>query len=74
MLFRSNPLAENRLLIVSPVSQSIHRHTTASSLLRNKYIIDTADEIVFGSLDMNGSLYPLYKKALLEGKNVWKIS
>ena len=68
------PLAEKRLLIVSPVAQTIQRHSTQSILVRNRYIMDTANEIVFGSIDKNGSLYPLYKKASLEGKKVWKIS
>jgi len=68
------PLNENRLLIVSLVAQTIHRHSIQSTLIRNRYIIDTATEIVFGSLDKNGSLFPLYKKALLEGKKVWNIS
>ena len=65
---------EKRLLIVSPVAQTIQRHSIQSILVRNKYIIDTANEIVFGSLDKNGSLYPLYNKVLLEGKKVWEIS
>jgi len=68
------PLAEKCLLIVSPVAQTIQRHSIQSILIRNRYIMDTANEIVFGSLDKNGSLYPLYNKALLEGKKVWKIS
>lgn len=64
------PLEEKRLLIVSPVSQTTHRHSAESSLVRNKYIIDAADEIVFGSLDKNGGLYPLYKEAQLNGKKI----
>ena len=67
------PLEENRLLIVSPVAQTIHRHSASSSLVRNRYIVDMADEIVFGSLNTNGTLYPLYKKALLDGKRAWTI-
>ncbi len=67
-------LDEKRLLIISPVAQNIHRHSTQSTLIRNRYITETANEIVFGSLDKNGSLYPLYEQALLEGKVVRKIS
>jgi predicted Rossmann fold nucleotide-binding protein DprA/Smf involved in DNA uptake len=67
------PLEEKRLLIVSPMNQTISRYSARSSLIRNKYIIDTADEIVFGALDMTGSLYPLYEKILSEGKLVKKI-
>jgi predicted Rossmann fold nucleotide-binding protein DprA/Smf involved in DNA uptake len=68
------PLNEERLLIISPVAQTFHRHSVQSSLIRNKYIVDTANEIVFGALDKDGSLYPLYKKALLDGKSVWNIN
>jgi predicted Rossmann fold nucleotide-binding protein DprA/Smf involved in DNA uptake len=68
------PLDEERLLIISPVAQTIHRHSAQSALIRNRYIMRTANEIVFGSLDKKGTLYPLYKKALLEGKIVQKIS
>ena len=68
------PISEKRLLIVSPVAQTVHRHSIQSILVRNNYIIDTAKEIVFGSLNKNGSLFPLYNKALLSGKKVWKIS
>jgi predicted Rossmann fold nucleotide-binding protein DprA/Smf involved in DNA uptake len=68
------PLQEQRLLIVSPVAHTILRNSTESTYTRNKYIMDTANEIVFGSLNKNGSLYPLYKKALLEGKIVQRIS
>jgi hypothetical protein len=61
-------LGENRLLIVSPVSQSITRQSEQSILVRNKYIIRSADEVVFGALDKAGSLYPLYEDAVEEGK------
>lgn len=67
------PLSESRLLIVSPMPQNCHRQSRLSTQIRNQYIIDNADEIVFGSLDKKGSLFPLYKKALSEGKNVLKI-
>lgn len=41
------PLNDKRLLIVSPVAQTTHRHSAKSSLVRNKYIVDIATEIVF---------------------------
>lgn len=64
------PLNDKRLLIVSPVAQTTHRHSAKSSLVRNKYIVDIATEIVFGSLDKNGTLYPLYMDALSKNKKV----
>ncbi|MDO9154122.1 MAG: hypothetical protein Q7U47_10550 [Paludibacter sp.] len=64
-----NPLKEDRLLIVSVVSQTINRQSVNTALIRNKYIIDNADEVVFGSLDEGGNLYQLY----LEQKGMKKI-
>lgn len=62
------PLEENRLLIVSVVSQSTNRQSVESAMIRNKYIIENADEVVFGSLDPNGMLNQL----LAETKNLNK--
>jgi predicted Rossmann fold nucleotide-binding protein DprA/Smf involved in DNA uptake len=73
-VYLQKPLEEGRLLIVSPVSQSIHRQSVQSCTIRNKYIIDNADEIVFGSLDEKGNLYPLYRQAIEDGKKVKVIS
>ena len=63
------PLEENRLLIVSVVSQSTNRQSVESAMIRNKYIIENADEVVFGSLGEAGNLYQLY----LEQKGTKKI-
>jgi predicted Rossmann fold nucleotide-binding protein DprA/Smf involved in DNA uptake len=68
------PLDTGRLLIVSPVSQSIQRQSVQSCTTRNKYIINNADEVVFGSLDEKGNLYPLYRQAIEDGKKVKVIS
>jgi predicted Rossmann fold nucleotide-binding protein DprA/Smf involved in DNA uptake len=54
------PLEENRLLIVSVVSQRTNRQSIETALLRNKYIVENANEVVFGSLDPNGMLYQLF--------------
>lgn len=54
------PLAEGRLLIVSVVSASTHRQSVESAIRRNRFIIENADEVVFGSLDVDGNLYQLY--------------
>ena len=55
------PIEENRLLIVSVVPQTTNRQSVESAMIRNKYIIENADEVVFGSLDVTGNLYPLYE-------------
>jgi len=62
------PLEENRLLIISVVSQTTNRQSIVSAMIRNKYIIENADEVVFGSLDPNGMLNQL----LAETKNLNK--
>jgi len=54
------PLEENRLLIVSVVSQTTNRQSVESAMIRNKYIIENADEVVFGSIDPEGKLFQLY--------------
>lgn len=68
------PMDENRLLIISPVSQTYKRQSEASCLKRNSFIINIADKIVFGSLDENGGLYPLYEKAKVQKKIIDVIS
>ena len=58
-LFRK-PLAEGRLLVVSPVSQSIHRADACSAALRNRYILDHVDRLCLGARDPDGSLTDLF--------------
>ena len=62
------PLEENRLLIVSVVYQTTNRQSVESAMIRNKYIIENADEVVFGSLDPNGMLNQLFT----ETKDLYK--
>ena len=57
-LFRQ-PLADGRLLALSPVSQSIRRVDARSAALRNRYILDHADRLFLGALDPDGSLKEL---------------
>ena len=57
-LFRK-PLAEGRLLVVSPVSQSIRRVDARSAAQRNRCILDHADSLFLGALDPDGSLTDL---------------
>lgn len=63
------PLKDDRLLIISVVSQTIKRQSVNTALIRNKYIIENANVVVFGSLDEGGNLYQLY----LEQKGMKKI-
>lgn len=64
----NKPLKEERLLIISVVSQSTNRQSIESAILRNRYIIDNADEVVFGSIDPNGMLNRLFT----ETKDLYK--
>lgn len=64
------PLEENRLLIVSVVSQRTNRQSIETALLRNKYIVENANEVVFGSLDPNGMLYQLFTEIRSLNKHV----
>lgn len=55
------PLDEGRLLIISPVSQKILRNSEESTEIRNKFIAENADLIVFGTLNEKGKLYQFYE-------------
>ena len=56
------PLADGRLLVVSPVSQSIRRVDARSAALRNRSILDHADRLFLGALDPDGSLEELLSR------------
>jgi len=45
-----------RLLVVSPVSQSVNRVSEATSLVRNRFVLQNCASAVFASVDPNGSL------------------
>ena len=62
------PLEEGRLLIISVVSTP--RHSVETALSRNRYIIENADEVVFGSLDIAGKLYQLYEEIKENKKHI----
>jgi predicted Rossmann fold nucleotide-binding protein DprA/Smf involved in DNA uptake len=61
---------EKRLLIISPVVQTLMRNTKESALIRNKYITEQAEKIVFGCINPESSLWPLMEAAQKEGKEV----
>lgn len=58
------PLNEGRLLIVSIVSEKTFRQSEETAQRRNRYIIDIADEVVFGTLNEGSKLFNLYKYLL----------
>lgn len=53
-LFRK-PLADGRLLVISPVAQSIRRVDARSAAQRNHYILGHADRLLLGALDPYGA-------------------
>ncbi len=44
------------MLVISPVPQSVHRVSEETAAIRNGWILDHGDEVVFASLDPDGSL------------------
>jgi predicted Rossmann fold nucleotide-binding protein DprA/Smf involved in DNA uptake len=60
------PLAEKRLLIISVSSAPRQSEQTAD--VRNRYIADIADRMVFGYLNPEGKLAELYRQIAGKGK------
>lgn len=63
------PLNENRLLIVSVNANGL-RHSKRLAKLRNCYIIEQADKVVFGCLSQESSLFSLYQELIEQEKDV----
>jgi predicted Rossmann fold nucleotide-binding protein DprA/Smf involved in DNA uptake len=61
---------ENRLLIISPVSQTTHRHSLRSADIRNRYIAEQAERIVFACLHEKSHLFSIYQEAMNAGKAI----
>lgn len=63
-------LEENRLLIITPFDKQVKRVTEETAAVRNKLMVDLADEIVVGHVSKGGQL-----EELLDGvsKSVTKI-
>ena len=49
-------IEDGRLLIVSPVAQTIRRVDAQSAAVRNRFVLEHSEHHVFGSLDPNGQL------------------
>ena len=50
------PVAAGRLLVVSPVAQTAARVDARTAAIRNRYILEHSDKVVFAAIDPNGSL------------------
>lgn len=50
------PLASGRLLVVSPVAQTVARVDTRTAAIRNRYILEHSEKVVFAAIDPNGAL------------------
>jgi predicted Rossmann fold nucleotide-binding protein DprA/Smf involved in DNA uptake len=64
------PLQDGRLLIISPFEKSLKRVTKQTSEIRNKLMIELAEEILVGYASKGGQL----EKLLNETKNAFKLS
>ena len=59
---------DERVLFVSISNNS--RVNKATALSRNKYLVDMADEILFGMLTESSSLYEVYQYAIEKNKKI----
>ena len=50
------PLAAGRLLVVSPVAQTATRVDARTAAIRNRYILEHSEKVVFAAIDPNGAL------------------
>jgi hypothetical protein len=53
---------EGRLLIITPFEKKVKRVTKDTAAIRNKMMIEIADEIVIGYSTKNGALYKLIQQ------------
>jgi len=58
------PLKQGRLLIVSPFDKSVKRATEQTAEIRNKMMIDIADNVTIGFASKGGKLEKLFNKNL----------
>jgi predicted Rossmann fold nucleotide-binding protein DprA/Smf involved in DNA uptake len=61
-------IGEGRLLIISPFKVEISRVTRETALIRNRYMLEIAEEIFIPSLPPDGSLEKLLNE--IQGKNI----
>ena len=53
------PIAAGRLLVVSPVVQTVARVDARTAAIRNRYILEHSEKVVFAAIDPNGALSQL---------------
>lgn len=58
------PCERGTLLIISPVQQNVTRQSEQSAFVRNKFIVENADKMVFASVTQKSSLWSLYQSNL----------
>ena len=49
-------IAAGRLLVVSPVAQTVARVDARTATIRNRYILEHSEKVVFAAIDPNGAL------------------
>ncbi len=65
------PIASGRLLVVSPVARSVMRVDARTAAIRNRYVLEHSERVVFAALDSAGTLarlvgdYPVLKYQVL---------
>ena len=50
------PIASGRLLVVSPVARSVARVDVRTASIRNRYVLEHSERVVFAALDSAGTL------------------
>ena len=50
------PIAAGRLLVVSPVAQTVTRVDARTAEIRNRYILEHSEKVVFAAIDSTGCL------------------
>lgn len=50
------PIASGRLLVVSPVARSVMRVDARTAAIRNRYVLEHSERVVFAALDSAGAL------------------
>jgi predicted Rossmann fold nucleotide-binding protein DprA/Smf involved in DNA uptake len=67
------PLREKRMLIITTNSKGA-RYSVDTAEKRNRYITEISHKVVFGCLNYNSSLYPLYHDLLDIDKKIKVLS
>jgi len=55
------PVDLGQILIVSPFAKNVTKVTTENAEIRNRLMIDLANQIILGYIDPNGNLFRILK-------------